>query len=470
MAVNLVAAVLIVGLFIIGIRLMQSPTSALWGNRVGATAMLLALVWAFVSTGWADIGLVLMYIGIGTAIGLLLAQSVKMIHMPQTVALLNGLGGAASALVVWAAVIGYAGEGAALIFWSTSGLAVGVGALTLSGSVIAVLKLQGVAFRKPVQFVGYGHIFRATLLAAAVLVVINAVMVGSMFGVLVPILVLLCLLGGFLMTLRIGGADMPIVISLLNSFSGVAAAVAGLAVENFVLVGAGSLVGVAGLVLTRIMCQAMNRSLVAVLTGFTPGAHAQAHAPAQNAGPETAAVAGESAVGESAAGESDLPGILREAKRVIIVPGYGMAVSHAQDAVRQLLNAFEKNGAEVKFAMHPVAGRMPGHMYVLLAEVGIDYDKLMDLKPINPQFAHADLAIIVGACDVVNPAANAAENTPISGMPILNAGDAKNVVVCNLDEKPGYSGVDNVLYDQEHVITVWGDASETVPRLTEMLT
>lgn len=467
MAVNLVAAILIVGLFIIGIRLMQSPRSALWGNRLGATAMLLALVWAFVSTGWADIGFVLVYIAIGTAIGLLLAQSVKMIHMPQTVALLNGLGGAASALVVWAAVIGYAGEGVAVLFWGTSGLAVGVGALTFSGSVIAVLKLQGIAFRKPVQFVGYGHIFRATLLAAAVFVVLNAVMVGSMFGVLIPVLVLLCLLGGFLMTLRIGGADMPIVISLLNSFSGIAAAVAGLAVENFVLVGAGSLVGVAGLVLTRVMCRAMNRSLVAVLTGFTPGAHA----PTQNAEPETAAA--DSTAGQAtkaALGESDLPGILREAKRVIIVPGYGMAVSHAQDAVRQLLNAFEKNGAEVKFAMHPVAGRMPGHMYVLLAEVGIDYDKLMDLKPINPQFAHADLALIVGACDVVNPAANAAENTPISGMPILNAGDAKNVVVCNLDEKPGYSGVDNALYEQNHVITVWGDASETVPRLTEMLT
>ncbi len=463
MAVSLVAAVLIVGLFIVGIRLMQSPTSALWGNRLGSTAMLLALIWAFVSTGWADIGLVLVYIGIGTAIGLLLAQSVKTIHMPQTVALLNGFGGAASALVVWAAVIGYAGEDAALVFWGTSGLAVGVGALTFSGSVVAVLKLQGIAFRKPVQFPGYGHIFRATLAAAVIITILNAVMVGSMYGVLVPVLVLLCLLGGFLMTLRIGGADMPIVISLLNSFSGIAAAVAGLAVENFVLVGAGSLVGVAGLVLTRIMCQAMNRSLLAVLTGFTPGAHAQTQGekeePEEAAEPKSAAL-----------GEADLPGILREAKRVIIVPGYGMAVSHAQDAVRQLTNAFEKNGAEVKFAMHPVAGRMPGHMYVLLAEVGIDYDKLMDLKPINPQFAHADLALIVGACDVVNPAANAAENTPISGMPILNAGEAKNVVVCNLDEKPGYSGVDNTLYHQEHVITVWGDASETVPRLTEMLT
>ena len=462
---------------------MQSPRTALWGNRLGALSMLVAIAWTFVATGQAAPSTALIYIVIGGSIGLILGQSVKMIHMPQTVALLNGFGGAASALVVWAAILSYPGQGAEMLFWGTSGLALGVGALTFSGSIIAVLKLQGLAFRQPIQLKGHGHILRVAILLAVLLVLINMTLPGQYYFQFLPVIALLGLLAGFFMTLRIGGADMPIVISLLNSFSGIAASIAGLAVENVILAGTGALVGVAGMILTRIMCRAMNRSLFSVLAGFTPGKKETAKPSlkddqsAVEAGPAADEVAAEEekkpdADAEPAAAKdsgANLPDIINQAKRVIIVPGYGMAVAQAQNAVKQLLDALEGQGKEVKFAIHPVAGRMPGHMNVLLAEAGIDYEKLMDLDAINPQFDHADLAIIVGACDVVNPAANAAEGTPISGMPILNAEKAKHVIVCNIDEKPGYSGVDNLLYDQDHVHAFWGDAAETIPQLTEMI-
>ncbi len=491
MAVTIVLAVIIITGFITGIRLMQSPQTALWGNRLGALSMVVAIAYTFIATGHGTPNAAIIFIVIGGMIGLILGQSVKMIHMPQTVALLNGLGGAASALVVWAALLAYAGEGSAMLFWGTSGLAMGVGALTFSGSIIAVLKLQGLAFQKPVQLKGHGHLLRITILLAALLIIINLGLLGQYYWILLPIAALLALLGGLFMTLRIGGADMPIVISLLNSFSGVAAAIAGLAVENLILTGTGALVGVAGLILTRIMCRAMNRSLISVLAGFTPGVHETS--PHAEAGgdrsteelkiPEEPVIDEREKPGEETTEEitetgeedkkhfteDDLPQLMKSAERVIIVPGYGMAVAQAQSAVGQLAGAFESQGKEVKFAIHPVAGRMPGHMNVLLAEAGIDYEKLMDMDAINPQFEHADLVIAVGACDVINPAANAAEGTPISGMPILNAENAKNVIICNLDEKPGYSGVDNILYEQSHVITIWGNAAETIPELTKML-
>lgn len=487
MAVTIALAVVIIAGFLAGIRLMQSPRTALWGNRLGALAMVIAIAWTFIDTGQGSYPAALIYIAIGAIIGLILGQAVKMIHMPQTVALLNGLGGAASALVAWAVLLGYTGEGAIMLFWGTAGLAIGIGTLTFSGSIIAVLKLQGLAFRKPVQIKGHGHILRITILLAALLVILNTGYLGSYYGQLIPIVALLGLLGGFLMTLRIGGADMPIVISLLNSFSGIAAAIAGLAVDNFILAGTGALVGVAGLILTRIMCRAMNRSILSVLAGFTPGIQRKISLPGdQETSSESASdrlteedtetdLTGQEAeqvitASEDRDPETTLSELLKNAGRIIIVPGYGMAVAQAQTAVRGLVDALEAQGKEVKFAIHPVAGRMPGHMNVLLAEAGIDYEKLMDLDAINPQFAHADLVIVVGACDVVNPAANSVEGTPISGMPVLNAEEAKNVVVCNIDENPGYSGVDNILYEKKHVITLWGDAAQTIPQLTAMVT
>ncbi len=475
MAITIIMAVLIIAGFLGGIRLMQSPKTALWGNRLGSLAMLIAIFWTFRATGQGSFTTALIFILIGAIIGIALGQSVKMIHMPQTVALLNGFGGAASALVAWAAVLSYSGGGAEVMFWITGGLAVGIGAMTFSGSIIAVLKLQGLAFRRPVQLKGHGHILRVAIMLALLMVIINTVLLGSHYIMLTLLIVLLALLAGLMMTLRIGGADMPIVISLLNSFSGIAAAIAGLAVENLILVGTGALVGVAGLILTRIMCRAMNRSLLAVLAGFTPGVGTKHPLPGEDANDDiTGEKQGENekqdvSEKDDMLTEDSLPALLENAEKIIIVPGYGMAVAQAQMAVRGLVDALERKNKEVKFGIHPVAGRMPGHMNVLLAEAGIDYEKLLDLDAINTQFAHADLVIVIGACDVVNPAANTVEGTPISGMPVLNAEEAKNIIVCNIDEKPGYSGVDNILYQQKHVLKIWGDAAETIPNLTALL-
>jgi H+-translocating NAD(P) transhydrogenase subunit beta len=474
-AITIIMAVLIIAGFLGGIRLMQSPKTALWGNRLGSLAMLIAIFWTFRATGQGSFTTALIFILIGAIIGIALGQSVKMIHMPQTVALLNGFGGAASALVAWAAVLSYSGGGAEVLFWITGGLAVGIGAMTFSGSIIAVLKLQGLAFRRPVQLKGHGHILRVAIMLALLMVIINTVLLGSHYIMLTLLIVLLALLAGLMMTLRIGGADMPIVISLLNSFSGIAAAIAGLAVENLILVGTGALVGVAGLILTRIMCRAMNRSLLAVLAGFTPGVGTKHPLPGEDANDDiTGEKQGENekqdvSEKDDMLTEDSLPALLENAEKIIIVPGYGMAVAQAQMAVRGLVDALERKNKEVKFGIHPVAGRMPGHMNVLLAEAGIDYEKLLDLDAINTQFAHADLVIVIGACDVVNPAANTVEGTPISGMPVLNAEEAKNIIVCNIDEKPGYSGVDNILYQQKHVLKIWGDAAETIPNLTALL-
>lgn len=464
----IVWAVLIIAAFLVGLRLMQSPRTALWGNRLCALCMALALFVTIVELKLAAPAAALLYMAAGAAVGFVLAQKVKMIGMPQTVALLNGLGGAASALVAGVAAAGFAFAqgGQALFFWSTAGFALATGTLTLSGSAVAALKLQGYLRGRPTVIAGHALIMRLLLLGGIALILFNTYTGGIHLAPLLPALIVIFTLFGLLMALRIGGADMPVIISFLNSLSGVAAAVCGLAVENLILVGTGALVGVAGLILTRIMCRAMNRSLPAVLGGFSPpgaprGAGGSPEQPAEEPGEGTAE--------EALSPEDRLPAMLREAQKIIVVPGYGMAVAQAQQAVKDLIDACEARGKEVKIAIHPVAGRMPGHMTVLLAETGIDYDKLFEMDAINPEFPAADLVIVVGACDVVNPAAGTAEGTPIYGMPVLHAEQARGVLVCNLDEKPGYSGVENFLYGQRHVVTVWGDAAETVPRITAML-
>ena len=459
MAVIIIVAILVICGFLAGIRMMQSPRTALWGNRLGALSMLIAIIYTFVIAGREQPLTALIYITIGAIIGLVLGQSVKMIHMPQTVALLNGLGGAASALVAWGAVV--TSTAGVVFFLLTAGLAVAIGSLTLSGSLVAVLKLQGLAFRRPVTLKGHGHILRAFILLSLLAVIIGSVMAGNFM--LIALAALLALFAGFLMALRIGGADMPIVISLLNSLSGVAAAVAGIAVGNIILAGTGALVGVAGLILTKIMCRAMNRSLLSVMAGFVPSSSRGKEEPG-NPKPESIVTAL-----KDDEQKPSLETVINEAQKIIIIPGYGMAVAQAQMAVRALVDALEARGKEVLFAIHPVAGRMPGHMNVLLAEAGIDYEKLLDLDSVNPLFAETDLVIAVGACDVINPAANSAENTPISGMPILEAEKAKQIIICNLDEQPGYSGVENLLYNKQHVTTIWGNAAETVPQLTGMI-
>jgi len=512
----IVVAVVIIVVFLLGIKLMQSPRTALRGNRLGALAMGVAILFTVYTLDAFQNYSMWLFVFLGGVVGIILGQKVKMIQMPQTVALLNGLGGGASALVAWAAANQFAGEGQlyVIFFWITATLALGVGSLTLSGSIVAALKLQGWIRQRPLFFKGQDALLKLLLLAGTLLIIFSPFRGERSFTSLGLLLTLIFAVYGIVLTLRVGGADMPVVISFLNSLSGVAASVSGMAVGDALLAGTGALVGVAGLILTQIMCLAMNRNLASVLGGLAPAlapgkqeageagkdkdkgvepadktaslederekeeAPAQEKeasapveekeeaVPAQEQG--EAAPAGE-AEEEEAASNRKLARLLHEARKVIIVPGYGMALAQAQQAVKNLIDTLEARGKEVKVGIHPVAGRMPGHMHVLLAEVGIDYEKLYDMEVINPEFAKADLVIVVGACDVINPAAQTVEGTPLTGMPILKVSDAKSVIVCNRDEKPGYSGVDNILYQLEKVITIWGDASETVPRLTAML-
>ena len=500
----LIAALVVAG-FIVGIRLMQVPAKAIWGNRLGALCMLLAILLTLYYTGAITDFSVWILIIIGALIGIVLGQKVTMIQMPQMVALFNGLGGGASALVA-GAVLAFEGADGGYLLRFTALLTLALGMLTFSGSVVAALKLHNLISQKPVMLQSH-KIIQSILFTAGLILIIAGTFGGE--GASMLIYIIFPALGfsvfGILMAIRVGGADMPIIISFFNSMSGIATAVCALVVVNPYMAGVGSLVGVAGLILTRIMCTAMNRNLLSVLSGIKPDTSKdpvssffkeelkeefKEEAPSfkeemQNAvdrlsDEEEQALQPVSKQDPTAAGsgESPKPGTkeltvqqrietaCKDIKKAIIVPGYGMAVAQAQQQVFELIKTLEDKGIEVKIAIHPVAGRMPGHMSVLLAEAGVDYDKLLDMDTVNPEFKEADLVIAVGACDVINPAANTAEGSPIYGMPVLAAEEAATVIVCNMDEKPGYSGVDNTLYGQEKTVCVWGNAAETVPELT----
>jgi NAD(P) transhydrogenase subunit beta len=444
---------------------MSAPRSAVSGNLLGGTCVLGAITLTLISNGILDHRLLLFSMAAGAAIGLFLATKVAMIQIPQLVALFNGLGGGASALVGLLACRGSYGD-ITVMSKSTGSLALAVGGLTLSGSLIAAAKLAQRIAQRPIVLRGHTALSTSTLALVAAFVALTAVASHAGATVMPYLTLLVALLFGLLLAIRVGGADMPITISLLNSLSGVAAAATGFAVSNPLLVAVGAIVGAGGLVLTRLMCRAMNRTLLGVLTGRMVVPRSR-----QVAAPGTAATGrAKPEMAETPSdGEEVIASVLGEARTVVIVPGYGMALAQAQYQVKQLLEELEGQGKEVKFAIHPVAGRMPGHMNVLLAEVGVPYQKLHDMDDINPEFEATDLAIVVGANDVVNPAASTAEGTPIYGMPILRVSEAKHVMVCNLDAEPGYSGVENPLYQFDNVIVLLGDAKETVRGLVDRL-
>lgn len=453
MTVFIYAAAILIAGFLVGLRLMQHPRTARNGNRLSALCMALAILITIHELALWRSRPVWALIAAGSILGIFLGHKIKMIQMPQLVALLNGFGGAASAAVAGTALAISVNPGTLVI--STAAVTLAVGSLTLSGSLVAALKLNGSISQKATLIKGH-NTWMNLIPAAGCLIIVLQFFFPLLF--LFPVALLFAAYGVF-MALRIGGADMPIIISFLNSMSGIAAAVCGFAVFNVLLTGTGALVGVAGLILTNMMCKAMNRNLRAVLGGFQVEAHLcreekKEEQPGELRPPQE---------------KEDLPAIIQKAQTVILVPGYGMAVSQAQQQVKNLIDALEKAGKSVKIAIHPVAGRMPGHMNVLLAEVGIPYEMLYDMDAVNPEFADANLVVVVGACDVINPAANTAEGTPIYGMPILKVEQARHIVICNLDEKPGYSGVDNTLYSKANVFTAWGDAAETVTRLTAYL-
>ena len=446
---------------LIGIAMMSKVETSVKGNLLGATSMLLAIVltlWYFNIFTVIELWIAML---VGLAIGITAAMRVKMIQMPQMVGLLNGLGGGASMLAGILTLIA-ADPFETSFSLITAGLAIFVGSLTLTGSLVAAGKLHKVLPQRPIVLKGHPLWTALSLILSLVTVVLLAVPYILMVPILKTLLILLSALlsgaFGIIFAIRVGGADMPITISLLNSLSGVAGAIAGMAIADPLLVAVGGVVGASGLLLTQIMCRAMNRKLLDILLGKTS---AQGKPKAKK---ETVKVIEETAVESVQSPEMSCGCWLRDAERVIIVPGYGMALSQAQSSVKQLMTELEADGKDVKFAIHPVAGRMPGHMNVLLAEVDIPYDKLYEMQDINEDFKDADVVIVIGANDVVNPAANTAEGTPIYGMPILDVEDAKSLILCNYDTQPGYAGVDNPLYEggREHIALMLGDAKETL--------
>lgn len=453
-----------------GIRLMNAPETAVRGNRLAALSLLAAILLVLWPYTLLTLPILLVSLALGSVLGAVLAVRVTMLQIPQMVALLNGLGGAASMLTAILALD--AGEGEIAFYgYAAGGLAVAVGGVTLSGSLVAAAKLHGLLPQKTARR-PFGH-----RVLAAVLVVLLCPLIlfvgpwAAPNAIVWMVFVAACsLVFGAAFTLPVGGADMPVTISLLNSMSGVAASICGFVVDDALLVAAGAIVGAAGFILTQVMCKAMNRSLMQILSGATAApppdtsvfdVPAAEEAGAQEQRPSPAGP------GKSAA--FDPVESLLEAHSVVIVPGYGMALGEAEAQVRDLYDLLEQQGKDVKFAIHPVAGRMPGHMTVLLADVDIPYDRMVQLNDINPEFAGTDVALVVGACDVVNPAAIIAKGTPIYGMPILHVHDARHVIICNADTKPGYSGIENPLYTGDNVVLLLGNAASTVEGLVNGL-
>ena len=440
---------------LLGISMMSKVATAKWGNALSAVCVALAVALTLGYNGILSSVELWVTMAAGLIVGLWWAHRIKMIDMPQVVALLNGFGGGASALLAIMTLCG--GQSLGAFVTVTAGLALVVGMVTLIGSLVAAGKLAKVLSQKPVIWPAHQIITGIFLIAAAVSVIAMAVEpLPAMWAVFLGVVA--SGLFGYAFAIRVGGADMPITISLLNSLSGVAGSIAGMAVGDQLLVAIGGIVGASGLLLTQIMCRAMNRHLSDILLGKTTG---KAMPKATVSTPGTPPPAAE------AKKQISLGDMLSDAKRVIIIPGYGMAMAQAQQQVAQLADKLERNGATVDFAIHPVAGRMPGHMNVLLAEANVPYEKLREMSDINSDFATCDLAIVVGANDVVNPAANTAEGTPIYGMPVLDVDKAKHVIVCNFDRSPGYAGVPNPLYDRDNVTLMLGNAASTVQELLD---
>jgi NAD(P) transhydrogenase subunit beta len=437
-------------LFILGIKMLGKPDTARRGNLLSSVGMLTAVVAALFEC-CIDFSYVIVGLLIGALSGAVAARRVKMTAMPQMVALLNGFGGIASLLVGWES---YHAEPAGTPFFVVAILlAVLIGGVAFSGSLVAYGKLAESISGRPLAFRGQrllnASILLLMLLCGAVFALNPA---GSHGYPLFIALITLSLTLGVLGVIPIGGADMPVVIALLNSYSGLAACAAGFIILNNVLIVAGALVGASGLILTGIMCKAMNRSLFNVLFGALEGA-------------------GTKSGGLAAQGEAkpitpdDAYFILEAAGSVVIVPGYGMAVAQAQHAVRELGDLLEKNGSEVRYAIHPVAGRMPGHMNVLLAEANVVYEQLFEMGDVNPMMDSVDVCLVIGANDVVNPSAREVESSPIYGMPIIDADRAKTVIVFKRSMASGFAGVDNPLFVRENTRMLFGDAKSTVQQL-----
>ncbi|MBQ4889635.1 NAD(P)(+) transhydrogenase (Re/Si-specific) subunit beta [Shewanella sp. MMG014] len=446
----LVAAVL----FILGIKGLTKPRTAVRGNQLSAMGMFIAVIvtlfdQSILSYEWIIAGVLL-----GGTIGAVMATKIKVTDMPQMVALLNGFGGGASLAIAAASFLDPAAATNTVALISI-GATIIIGSVTLSGSFVAFAKLQELISGNPIKVPGnkpLNVILLISALALAVAIVMDPTNTSLMYALVAVAVVL-----GVLLVVPIGGADMPVVIALLNSYSGIAAATTGFITGNTVLIVSGSLVGASGIILTQIMCKAMNRSLFNVLFGVMAEGGEKVDADEIYAGKVKSTSPDEIAM------------MLETAERVVIVPGYGLAMAQAQHAVRELANVLQSRGTDVKYAIHPVAGRMPGHMNVLLAEAEVPYDQLIEMDEINPQFEQTDVAIVIGANDVTNPMAREDKGSPIYGMPILNVDKARTVVVIKRSLSPGFAGLPNPLFAMDNSLMLFGDGKKGIVELTASL-
>ena len=469
-AAYLIASVL----FILGIKMLSSPKTARRGNTLAAGGMLLAIIATLLDRQIVSYGTILAGVVLGGVIGTIAARRIAMTAIPQMVALFNGSGGGAAAIVSSLEYMRFARAdlafpdelGQPVLIPSVMGVTILIGALigaiSFTGSIVAFGKLQGLVteravtypLQKPINFA----LFFAILIIAAWLVVTgepNPTVFAWFAG--------LSLLFGVLFVIPIGGGDMPVVISLLNSFTGLATAATGFSLHNYVLIISGTLVGASGTLLTYLMCKAMNRPITNVLFGAFGAVKVAAPAGA-GAAAGKAGAAGKAVRDVSV---EDAATMLAYARKVIVIPGYGLAVAQAQHGVRELADLLKARGVDVKYAIHPVAGRMPGHMNVLLAEANVPYEELYDLDTINPEFGDADVALVIGANDVVNPAARTDPQSPIYGMPILDADKAKHVIIMKRSMKPGFAGIENDLFYDPNAMMLFGDAKDTVSKLIQ---
>ena len=439
-------------LFILGLKNLSSPKTARRGNLFAMIAMLIAIIATLIKNEIVDFTFIITGLIIGSTIGVIIARMVSMTAMPQMVALFNGLGGGASAFVALAEYYRLTGGLTTHTIISMI-ISFFVGAVTLTGSLVAFGKLQGIIKSAPVVFKAQRFInmlIFTLFLITGIMVVINPANSSYLLAVLAIAMIL-----GILLVIPIGGADMPVVISSLNSCSGLAAAATGFVLSNNILIICGALVGASGMILTRIMCKAMNRSISNIIFGAL--------------GTISSDIKSEEKQKVVAYTEEDAFMMLESAQTVIVIPGYGLAVAQAQFALQELVKTLINSGIKARYAIHPVAGRMPGHMNVLLAEANVSYDLLFDLGDINNDFQSTDVALVVGANDVVNPSARADKDSPLYGMPILNADQAKTVIICKRSLSPGFSGVDNELFYNKKTMMIFGDAKDSINRLIKLL-
>ena len=453
MAYSNIFYVLAAVLFILGIKKLSHPKTARNGNFIAASGMLIAILATLLSYGAIDLQMIFIGMIIGSIIGATFALKVEMTQMPQMVAIFNGFGGSASALV---AAAEFLKTGDATTFtYSTIVISIFVGTLTFTGSFIAFGKLQGFISGQPIVFPGQqliNALFALALLATGFFIVQEPSQMNYFYGVIIISAIL-----GITLTIPIGGADMPVVISLLNSYSGVAAAAPGFVVMNNGLIISGALVGASGLILTNIMCKGMNRSLANVIFG------------AVGLEQESSQGGSEKQVTIKSYSTEEAAMIFDAAEKIIVVPGYGLAVAQAQHAVREVAEFLEGKDKQVLYAIHPVAGRMPGHMNVLLAEANIPYEQLKDLDEINPEFEDCDVALVLGANDVVNPAARHDTSSPIYGMPILDVDKSRTVIINKRTMNTGFAGIQNELFGFDNSIMVFGDAKDMLQQLLKDL-